>query len=229
MELKDQLLNPDQIIKILTADINQDTCSVEGKKKFEEKVKMLTDTLDEIDGIAQEGLKVMTSLEEKIGAISSKAEIPDVPNPVEGIKSITDAIKPITDIFNRFGDKLILIILLIITYKFSDLLLGPMAMPFYNEIGFTKEQGAIITNAFGIVVTMSGAFLGGLLIYKYSIMRTMLIGAFLMAITNLFFAGLDYVGPNLTFLTVTISVDNLSQGLAGTALIAYLSSLKKPL
>ena len=98
MELKDQLLNPDQIIKILTADINQDTCSVEGKKKFEEKVKMLTDTLDEIDGIAQEGLKVMTSLEEKIGAISSKAEIPDVPNPVEGIKSITDAIKPITDI-----------------------------------------------------------------------------------------------------------------------------------
>ena len=138
---------------------------------------------------------------------------------------LSSYIKPITDIFNRFGDKLILIILLIITYKFSDLLLGPMAMPFYNEIGFTKEQVAIITNAFGIVVTMLGAFLGGLLIYKYSIMRTMLIGAFLMAITNLFFAGLDYVGPNLTFLTLTISVDNLSQGLAGTALIAYLSSL----
>jgi|TARA_B000000475_G_scaffold149321_1_gene120264 PAT family beta-lactamase induction signal transducer AmpG len=100
-----------------------------------------------------------------------------------------------------------------------------MAMPFYRETGFSKEEVAIITNAFGIVVTMSGAFLGGLLIYKYTIMRTMLIGALLVAITNLFFAGLDIVGHNLAFLTLTISVDNLSQGLAGTALIAYLSSL----
>ena len=64
-------------------------------------------------------------------------------------------------------------------------------MPFYRETGFSKEEVAIITNAFGIVVTMSGAFLGGLLIYKYTIMRTMLIGALLVAITNLFFAGLD--------------------------------------
>ena len=56
-------------------------------------------------------------------------------------------------------------------------------------------------------------------------MKTVLVGALLVAITNLFFAGLDVIGHNLAFLTLTISVDNLSQGLAGTALIAYLSSL----
>ena len=138
---------------------------------------------------------------------------------------VSSYVKPFFEIFNRLRDRILLILLLVITYRFSDLLLGPMAMPFYRETGFSKEEVAIITNAFGIVVTMSGAFLGGLLIYKYTIMRTMLIGALLVAITNLFFAGLDVVGHNLAFLTLTISVDNLSQGLAGTALIAYLSSL----
>ena len=134
-------------------------------------------------------------------------------------------VKPFLEIFNRLRDRIFLILLLVITYRFSDLLLGPMAMPFYRETGFTNEEVAIITNAFGIIVTMTGAFLGGLLIYRYNIMKTVLVGALLVAITNLFFAGLDVIGHNIAFLTLTISVDNLSQGLAGTALIAYLSSL----
>lgn len=98
LELKDQLLSPETIIKILAADINQDSCSIEGRKKMKERVKQLNDQLDEIEGIATSGLKIMSDLEDKIGAISSKADIPNVPNPVEGIKEITDAIKPITDI-----------------------------------------------------------------------------------------------------------------------------------
>ena len=100
MELKDELLSPDTIIRALTADINKDSCSVEGRKKMEEKVKQLNETLDSVEGIALEGLGVMTSLEEKIGAISSKADIPNIPNPIEGIKVVTDAIKPITEILN---------------------------------------------------------------------------------------------------------------------------------
>ena len=48
MELKDQLLSPDQIIRILTADINQNSCSVEGRSKMEEKVRQLTEQLDKI-------------------------------------------------------------------------------------------------------------------------------------------------------------------------------------
>ena len=98
LELKDQLLSPETIIKILSADINQDSCSIEGRLKFEDRVRLLNETLDEIEEIATSGLKIMTDLEEKIGAISSKADFPNIPNPVESIKEITDAIKPITDI-----------------------------------------------------------------------------------------------------------------------------------
>ena len=103
MELKDQLLSPDQIIRMLSADINQDSCSIEGRKKLKEKAKQLKDQLNEIDEIAQKGLKTLSDLEEKIGSISSKAkiEMPEsstTPDPIEGIQKITDAIKPITDI-----------------------------------------------------------------------------------------------------------------------------------
>lgn len=100
MELKDELLNPDQIIQMLTADINQDSCSIEGRKKMEEKAKQLTDQLNEIDEIAQDSLKIMSDLEAKIATISSKATINtdnNIPNPIENIKKITDAIQPITD------------------------------------------------------------------------------------------------------------------------------------
>jgi hypothetical protein len=103
-ELKDQLLSPDQIIRILGSDINHDSCSPQGRDKFKEKADELKKQLDEIEGVAQEGLTVLNGLEEKIGGISSQVELSPgtntPPNPIEGIKAITEAIKPITDILN---------------------------------------------------------------------------------------------------------------------------------
>ena len=101
MELKDQLLNPDTIIKILTADISEGSCSREGRNKMIEKADKLHSQLDIIDDIATKGLDVMVGLEEKIGSISSKVEIPTIPSPINAIKTITDAIKPITDALQK--------------------------------------------------------------------------------------------------------------------------------
>ena len=134
-------------------------------------------------------------------------------------------LQPFMDLSKRLKGQLFFIILLVMTYRFSDIVLGPMAMPFYNETGFTKEEVALITNAFGIMVTLLGAFAGGLFIYRFNIIKTLLAGAILVCLTNLAFAVLDTIGHDLMALTVTIALDNFSQGLAGTALIAYLSSL----
>ena len=98
-------------------------------------------------------------------------------------------------------------------------------MPFYKDTGFTKEEVAIVTNAFGILMTMIGVFVGGILIYRYSLMSVVLFGAILVFLTNLSFAWLDTVGNNVSALSVTITLDNFSQGVASTALIAFLSSL----
>tara|TARA_R110001592_G_scaffold1183_2_gene6975 strand:+ start:206 stop:1159 length:954 start_codon:yes stop_codon:yes gene_type:complete len=106
MELKDELLTPEQIIRMLSSDINQGSCSIAGRNKMKEKAIELTNQLNQIDEVAQGTLTVMTGLEDKIGSISIKAKLempnpPTIPDPIEGIKKITDAIKPITNILQK--------------------------------------------------------------------------------------------------------------------------------
>ena len=137
----------------------------------------------------------------------------------------TSYLTPFMDIANRYTDRIFLILLLVMSYRFSDFILGPMAMPFYQEVGFSKNQIALITNAFGISVSLAGAFIGGLLVYRYSTIVALSIGAILVALTNLTFATLALIGNDISALTLVIICDNLAQGVATAALIAYLSSL----
>jgi PAT family beta-lactamase induction signal transducer AmpG len=137
----------------------------------------------------------------------------------------TSYLTPFLDIAKRYTNRIYLILLLVLSYRFSDFILGPMAMPFYQETGFTKDQIALITNAFGISVSLAGAFIGGLLVYRYSTIVALSIGASLVALTNLTFAALALIGNDILALTIVIICDNLAQGVATAALIAYLSSL----
>ena len=145
-------------------------------------------------------------------------------NPLKSFKNLY--LSPLKDLFERYFDNnILLVFLLIIFYRFSDIELGPMAMPFYVDTGFSKEEVAIVTNAFGIAMTMAGVFVGGLLIYRYNLMAVVFLGALLVMLTNVAFAWLDTIGHNVSALTVTITLDNFSQGVASTALIALLSGL----
>ena len=99
LELKDKLLSPEYIIKVLTAQISTDSCSSEGRDKFNEIADKLTKILTDMKKIIQQGLDVFTGLEEKIGAISSKAVLPEgAPDPIGAITTITDSINPLTKI-----------------------------------------------------------------------------------------------------------------------------------
>jgi PAT family beta-lactamase induction signal transducer AmpG len=103
--------------------------------------------------------------------------------------------------------------------------MGVMANPFYLDLGFSKTEIADVTKVFGFLMTIFGAALGGVLVVRYGVMRPLLLGALLVASTNLLFALLAIVEPNLVYLAVVISADNLSGGIATSAFIAYLSSL----
>lgn len=132
---------------------------------------------------------------------------------------------PFAEFFERQGKRALVILAFITLYRFSDITLGIMANPFYIDLGFTEIQIAEITKVFGLVMTIVGAYVGGVLITRYGIGGPLLLGACLVAVTNLLFAWLATVGPDMNALMVTISADNFSGGLAGSALIAYASSL----
>jgi len=135
------------------------------------------------------------------------------------------AISPFVDFIARYRWQAVLILALIATYRVSDVVMGVMANPFYRDLGFTKDEVAAVSKVYGVIMTLLGAFIGGLLAARIGVGRTLFLGALLSAITNLLFAWLATRGHDLGFLIFTISADNLSAGIASAAFIAYLSSL----
>ncbi|WP_299624475.1 MFS transporter [Pelagibius sp.] len=132
---------------------------------------------------------------------------------------------PFADFFRRNGHFAIIILAFVSVYRLSDITMGVMANVFYDDMGFTKVDIANVTKTFGIFVTIAGALIGGVLVAHVGIMRVLFLGALLVAATNLLFAYIATQGPDIWLLVMTISADNLSAGIAGTAFIAYLSSL----
>ncbi len=145
---------------------------------------------------------------------------------VQKFTFLNAVVNPFKDFFVRNGSFALLIILLIGVYRLSDIVMGIMANPFYLDMGYSKIEIANITKVFGFFMTIFGAFVGGLLVIKWGVGRCLLIGAVAVATTNLFFAQLALLAdPDLNWLAVTVSLDNLSGGFATTAFIAYLSGL----
>lgn len=132
---------------------------------------------------------------------------------------------PFVEFFVRNGKKAILILLLIAVYRVSDITMGVMANPFYLDLGFSKTEIAEVTKVFGFFMTIIGAALGGVLVARFGIMRPLLLGAVMVASTNLLFALLASSEPSLILLAGVISADNLSGGIASAVFIAYLSSM----
>lgn len=133
---------------------------------------------------------------------------------------------PFADFFRRNGAWGLVLLGFIACYRISDLILGVMANPFYISIGFSLSQIATIAKVFGFALTLAGAALGGVAVARWGAVRPLVAGAILVATTNMLFAVLAWHGqPDLRFLMVTISADNLAAGFAGTVFIAYLSSL----
>jgi PAT family beta-lactamase induction signal transducer AmpG len=135
-------------------------------------------------------------------------------------------INPIKDFFERYGMSVAVLLLAVIgLYRMSDIVLGVIANIFYQDMGFSKVEIATVSKTFGLFMTIAGGFIGGMMALRVGVFKVLFLGALLSALTNLLFIVLVNVGHNITWLYITISMDNLSAGLANTAFIAFLSSL----
>jgi len=134
-------------------------------------------------------------------------------------------VAPFRDFIVHHGQRALLILALIAVYRISDVVMGVMSNPFYVDMGYTKNEVATVSKVYGVIMTIVGAAMGGVLIAKIGIMRTLFLGAVLSAATNLLFVWLAGRGHDVAGLIFTISADNLSAGIASCAFIAYLSGL----
>ncbi len=134
-------------------------------------------------------------------------------------------IAPVKDFIDRYGKAAIVVLALIGVYRIADIVMGVMANVFYTDLGFSKEEIAAVSKTFGLLMTIAGSFLGGILSVRYGVVRILFLGAFLSAATNILFAIMAHLGPNTVMFSAVIMADSLSGGLATAAFIAYLSGL----
>lgn len=147
---------------------------------------------------------------------------PEAPPPARRL-TLATVLEPLRDLLTR--PNALVIIAFALLYKFGDAIAGTMAMPFYDELGFTGVEIASVTKVFGIVANLAGVLAGGVLVARTGIFRALLVGGVLQAVTNLLFAVQAGVGHDVGMLTVAIGADGFTGGLAASAFVAYLSSL----
>ena len=135
-------------------------------------------------------------------------------------------VQPVKDFFERYGRTTAWLLLLLIgVYRISDIVLGVISNVFYQDLGFTKVEIATVSKSYGLFMSIAGGFVGGALAFRYGVLKILLLGALLAALTNLLFLALTAAGHNLSMLYLVISADNLSGGLASAAFVAFLSAL----
>ncbi len=147
---------------------------------------------------------------------------------------------PFIDFFQRYRWQALWLLLLISCYRISDIFMGVMANPFYVDLGYSKEQVASVAKVFGVFMTLLGTFIGGVLVTRFSCRPVLQLGAVMVVITNALFALLALAAPaavecvidcavqtppSMLWLTLVISADNVSAGIATAAFIAFLSAL----
>ena len=134
-------------------------------------------------------------------------------------------VEPFAEFLRRYGWQALLVLALIATYRISDVVMGNMANPFYVDMGYTKDEVAMVTKIYGVFMTLAGGFIGGALALRMGVSRVLMLGACMSIASNLLYSWLAGQGHDVLKLVFVISADNLSSGLASSAFIAYLSSL----
>ena len=135
-------------------------------------------------------------------------------------------IKPFNELINRNSlTGLLIIFSFIFFFKFGDVVAGVMANPFYVKIGFSNLEIANTSKVFGVLMTVSGVFIGGILVNKFGILNSLIISSILQIFSNLLFVWLAIIGNNINILIATIAGENLAGGMGSAAFVAYLSVL----
>ena len=130
------------------------------------------------------------------------------------------------DFFNRFGLwSAALLLLIISTYRLTYIVMGPMAMPFYLDLGFSKTEIGALVKTVALFGSVIGFFIGGLVIKRISLFNALLLGGLCVLFTNLFFAYVASVQANISLLSLIVGLDSFAAGLVGTVNIAFLTSL----
>jgi PAT family beta-lactamase induction signal transducer AmpG len=110
-------------------------------------------------------------------------------------------------------------------YRLPDFVMGPMANPYYHDVGLSKATVGAVRGSIGLIATFAGIAAGGFCSLKLGYMRALVIGGILQAAAIAAYATLAFAGTTVPLFAVVMAGDNFGISFAGVALVAYMSSL----
>ncbi len=135
-------------------------------------------------------------------------------------------VAPFVEYFNRAGASWGLgVLAFILLYKLGDTMASAMTMPFYLDLGFSKTEIGAVVKIFGFWATLGGSLLGGLLMLRLGINRSLWIFGVLQGVSTAGFAWLAQAGASVPWLAAVIAFENLSGGMGTAAYMAFMAAL----
>lgn len=132
-------------------------------------------------------------------------------------------VDPFRDMLTRPGWPLVLGFVAL--FKLGEALAGVMTAPFYRALGFSRLDVAAVSGVFGLVATLAGVTLGGVLVAAIGVGRALIATGLMQMLSNLMYVALAEAGRSVPMLWLQVGVENTTDGLADAAFVAYLSGL----
>ena len=146
--------------------------------------------------------------------------------PMWTLNGLFDAIiGPFLMFFRTHGKWALLMLAAISLYRLPDFVMGPMNNPFYADIGISKEFVGEVRASIGLVASVLGIAAAGISAVRFGFVPTLLAGAILGPGSNAAFTWVAYANGDPTVFAAAMFIDGFATGFAGTALVAYMSSL----
>ncbi len=132
---------------------------------------------------------------------------------------------PLLEFFHHHGWFAAVMLLMISVYRLPEFVIGPVAGPFYSDLGLSKDVVGGVRASVGLFAAIGGIAAGGVAVAALGFKRTLIIGAVLQGLGVATFAILAYTGPSISVFSFAMAADNFCYAFAGVALITYMSSL----
>ena len=134
-------------------------------------------------------------------------------------------IGPFAEFFRVYGWLALLMLAMISFYRLPEFMMGPMANPFYHDLGLSKDAVGAVRASIGLPASLLGIAAGGYSALRFGYFKTLIVGVVLQSVVIAAFALLAYSGPDIRVFGAVMAADNFGIAFAGVALVTYMSSL----
>lgn len=133
--------------------------------------------------------------------------------------------EPIKELWRRLGPMALTILLLIAGFRMPGYVSSAMAMPLFKSLHFSDADIATVTKIFGFWIALGGTLLAGIVVRRFGMMKSLLIGTVAGSASHLSLAWLSAHGHDFIDFALAVSIDGFAYAFAQVVLIIYMSSL----